>query len=299
MKSRPFGKCQLCFQERELDLSHITPAFVTKYLKESSVTGHIRSSVDPNVRKQGGDPQPTFCRQCEDLMSAYETYFSKVVFYPLHNDDRKSFEYDSRLSGFATIQAYRTLIHYRSGNSVDNNRLSPSIRRRLDAAQEQMRNQILTRSFRDSDYTNHLIFCSLIESIGADVPPVPSRLNFYQYRSIDLTIVFTGSQIYIYSKSCRALLVTFVVPKNPKDMIGTRLFDSGVIGSPQKMGYPGFGQLLFQRAEEISSAYENISPKQHAIILSDMDRNKHRLPNSPGHKAVEADSRLQSLRKKR
>ena len=41
------GKCALCGEDKELQLSHIIPKFIGKYLKNTSI-GNIRSHENPN-----------------------------------------------------------------------------------------------------------------------------------------------------------------------------------------------------------------------------------------------------------
>jgi hypothetical protein len=65
--------CKLCQANQVIDNSHITPAFVGKWLKQSSATGHMRGAVDPNVRKQDLPKFRLLCEECEELFSGWET----------------------------------------------------------------------------------------------------------------------------------------------------------------------------------------------------------------------------------
>jgi len=48
------GSCRLCSRARELQLSHIVPAFVYRWLKDLSGTGFLRFGKNPNRREQDG-----------------------------------------------------------------------------------------------------------------------------------------------------------------------------------------------------------------------------------------------------
>lgn len=53
-----------------------------KWLKESSATGFMRELRAPNERIQDVWKTQLLCRDCEQLLSGFETYFAKEIFYP-------------------------------------------------------------------------------------------------------------------------------------------------------------------------------------------------------------------------
>jgi hypothetical protein len=60
--------------------SHVIPAFVYRWLKETSATGYLRTAIKPNVRVQDGPRRYWFCRRCEDTMGRHERAFSDSLF---------------------------------------------------------------------------------------------------------------------------------------------------------------------------------------------------------------------------
>ncbi|MCT4631371.1 MAG: hypothetical protein N4A76_01385 [Firmicutes bacterium] len=76
-------ECKLCNESNELELSHIIPKFVYKWIKRTSTTGGIRNSDNPNIRAQDGDKIDFLCGKCEDLFSVYEDGFRKKGFQKL------------------------------------------------------------------------------------------------------------------------------------------------------------------------------------------------------------------------
>lgn len=101
-------ECALCHTETELELSHIIPKFVLRYLKSTSA-GSIRSMENPNVTVQDGEKHYMLCGKCEDLFSTYEKQFADKLFHPYLKDQQKRFEYDTWLHFFLTSVSWRHL----------------------------------------------------------------------------------------------------------------------------------------------------------------------------------------------
>lgn len=99
--------CALCRQSKELEISHIIPKFVIRYLKKTSV-GAIRNTQNPNKVVQDGEKHYLLCGECEDLFSIYETKFANTFFYPYMKDNEKVFNYDSDIYYFLTSVSWRS-----------------------------------------------------------------------------------------------------------------------------------------------------------------------------------------------
>ncbi len=61
--------CALCEQAAPLEVGHIVPAFVVKWVKQTSATGYLRLGASPNRREQDGFKVPLLCGACEDRFS--------------------------------------------------------------------------------------------------------------------------------------------------------------------------------------------------------------------------------------
>lgn len=79
-------RCRLCEEERTLLLSHILPAFVFRWMRESAGGSHLRSTVEPNLRVQDGVKKHWLCAECEERFSKNERAFAKQIFYPIIED---------------------------------------------------------------------------------------------------------------------------------------------------------------------------------------------------------------------
>ena len=78
-------QCCLCGDPGPLQGSHIIPAFVFRYLWDTSV-GLMRTSVAPNRRVQDGPTIPLLCAMCEGRLGKWEGEFGRSFFVPFHED---------------------------------------------------------------------------------------------------------------------------------------------------------------------------------------------------------------------
>ena len=80
-------KCRLCQQDKNLRESHIIPAFVYRWIKETSATGFLRFVKNVNLRVQDGVKVKLLCDDCEGILNVFETKFSHEIFYPYVNKE--------------------------------------------------------------------------------------------------------------------------------------------------------------------------------------------------------------------
>jgi hypothetical protein len=67
------GVCALCKRDVPLVESHILPAFIFRWKKETSATGYLRNSQNPKKRVQDGLKVPLLCIDCERLFNSFDT----------------------------------------------------------------------------------------------------------------------------------------------------------------------------------------------------------------------------------
>ena len=101
-------ECALCHNNSALELSHIIPKFVVRYLKNTSV-GKLRSADNPNATIQDGEKHYLLCGECEDRFSECEKKFADNIFHPYFKQHQRSFTYDKWLHYFITSVSWRHL----------------------------------------------------------------------------------------------------------------------------------------------------------------------------------------------
>lgn len=155
----PKGNCALCHEFKELELSHIVPKFVIRYLKKTSF-GAIRNMDNPNRIVQDGEKHYMLCGACEDLFSAYETKFANKFFYPYMIDSKKEFNYDQETYYFITSVSWRSLyldildfVKNHDAYGVDMNTLDNLIKK-----EKCMREYLLKKNSEIDGVENHIFF---------------------------------------------------------------------------------------------------------------------------------------------
>src|SRR6266850_7658716 len=114
------GQCRMCATQGPLDLGHIIPAFVYRWLKDTSATGFLRDGLTPNVRMQDGWRRYWFCRRCENTMSRFERAFADSLFPLIVRDAPVPYPHGPWLSRFLASVALRVLmLHAEAGDVFD------------------------------------------------------------------------------------------------------------------------------------------------------------------------------------
>ena len=106
----PQGPCALCGTVGPLCRSHIIPKFVGDWLRETGVTGRLRSSQAPNRLIQDLEWRYMLCASCEGRFNAFETEACEKIFLPIHNREQDRFRYGPAFSRFAISVVWRCLI---------------------------------------------------------------------------------------------------------------------------------------------------------------------------------------------
>lgn len=299
--TRTKDKCKLCSRVSNIEMSHLIPAFVVRYLKSTSVTGYIRNTKDPNLTQQEGEKFPLFCSDCEGIFSRLEKYFAEEVFIPYHKGNSRISEYDYRLGRFCASQAFRKIV-YNDCISDKSRALKPNLMNKLAKARDFLQQYVLSGAKNQNEYSNHLIFTDLVETWGPGLPSPPEKFNMYITRAIDTAIVSSGrGKLFIYNKMCKIILLTFIVPRKPRIFESTRIFGMGSLsrGTGDMTLPTEFLRFLIDRANLQASFFDRLSEKQKKLIEHRFLSNTERIPHSEETKAFLADEKLHKERNER
>lgn len=111
-RNRKMVICRMCQCESiSLQKSHIIPKMFFNVIKKNSPTGFMREITDPNHRIQDGLKIPFLCKNCEELFSKYETYFSNEIYTKtVENKGEICFDSkDAKISYFLLSIAWRVI----------------------------------------------------------------------------------------------------------------------------------------------------------------------------------------------
>ena len=94
--------CRLCGSNEPLLDGHVIPGFVFRWLKETSGTGYLRTSDQPNRRVHDGWVRKLLCPRCEGRFSRWERQFAESIFHPLaRNESTLDIRYGDWMLPFA------------------------------------------------------------------------------------------------------------------------------------------------------------------------------------------------------
>lgn len=282
-----FGQCALCHKNAELRESHVLPAFVFRWLKGRSITGHIRYGETPNRRVQDGDKKPWFCDACETRLSGYETKFANEVFYPWQQDTSR-IRYQEWLLKFCASISWRVLNHVKGMNP--NSQYTDEQEQLAQLANESWRAFLLGRAPHPGQFEQHLLIMDVLA--GASDMDMPNNINRYLAGPIEMDIIGTDHMLMTYAKLGR-FFIFGRIQKGRDKWVGTKVHVKDGILQPGRFEVPyGLKGYLFDRAEYVGNFQKRISPVQRNKIAAAFDANIEDKADSDQVRAMLADAEM-------
>ena len=181
----PQGQCRLCGVESSLQLSHVLPAFVFRWLRESSGGGHLRLGLSPNQRVQDGVKRYWLCASCEGLFSRSETEFATKLFYPNTGGESAQFIYGEWLLRFCVSVSWRVLQIQKEETSLKG--YEPDAIARIAEADATWKAFLLGQRPHPGPFEQHLVpFNGLASISSTTIGDISPNLNRYLMRMVDL-----------------------------------------------------------------------------------------------------------------
>jgi 5-methylcytosine-specific restriction endonuclease McrA len=231
--------CGLCGAKKELRLSHIIPKFIVKWLKDTSASGFLRTG-DTGYRIQDTFKINLLCQDCEELFSAWETYFAEQIFYPFQ-DGKTKLPYDDRLNKFMLSIAWR-LLRVHVYELVDD----PIRRGYTETALEKWKDYLLDKTKELKPYENHIFF---LDNLDRQSTELPDKFLWYTLRSIDSIIAtLSKDEVFTFAKIPGILLVSSINPTEFGGWKVSKLDADGMIELPQKITHEDIVQFLVSRS---------------------------------------------------
>lgn len=284
----PRGTCRLCQAESDLQLSHILPAFLYRWLRESSGNGYLRASNEPNQRVQDGIKKYWLCSSCESLFSRSETAFAGQLFHPYLSASNRPFRYSRWLLHFCTSVSWRVL-HFYSEEGLLKDWESEAIAR-VAKAEVVWREYLLGQRPHPGDFRQHLLPLDQISSASGDLAP---NINRYLMRAIHMDICRGTKSIFTYSKLGRFILFGFIHEPRQDQWKGTKVHATTGTVEPRKYVVPGaLGEYLNAKARQMTQALNSVSDRQQAKIEAALKTNIDRFIGSDAFVAMKADVEL-------
>lgn len=279
--------CQLCHEDREIRQSHIIPKFVFDFVKRTSATGYMRMGTEPNRRVQDGRKHRLLCHGCEQLFSGWEGSFAKYVFHPYSVNTSAVIDYGPWLCKFLVSVSWRVLLFYKLEGHLDE---MPTLHRgSFEKALEAWREFLLDIRPHPGVFEQHLLPLDTLKS--ANVPGMPSYINQYILRAVDMDIVMRERTIAVYWKLPRFVVLGLVVNTEPRSSWGgTRAAVKRGKIRPRSYGFPRtiFNHVMDQ-AQKAYDITKGLSSRQQELISKAMLNDIERARASESTKALIRD----------
>lgn len=279
--------CAFCGMISPLRESHVLPAFVYRWLRGRSGTGHIRHTDAPNRRVQDGLKLKWLCGACEGKFSRYETAFAKNIFYLwLKGADRV--DYNELFLKFCVSVSWRVLKY-----AYGRNRFAAYTEEQkilVSEAEKRWRLFLNDDAIHPGSFEQHLIIFDVVES--TTITDLPQNFNRFMTGAITLDIVGSDKSLLTFAKLGR-FMIFGVIQKGPNKWDGTKVHVKHGTIKPDTLTIPaGLLDLFYEKATHASAAMATISDAQSAKIDDHVMRNLEKFRESDQFKAIVADARM-------
>jgi hypothetical protein len=281
----PQGRCLLCGKDGDLQNSHILPAFVFRWQRETSGTGFIRSSSNPNLRVQDGVKRHWLCASCEQLFGRSEKSFADYLFYPYLKTPAGKFGYAHWLMRFCVSVSWRVLQFFLiEGELHDWSKDEIAQVRKAEGA---WRQYLLSQRLRPGEFAQHLI---PLDGARESTNYLEPNFNRYMMRVIDMDIVRSTTSILTYAKLGRFVIIGSVRDPNAALWRGTRVdVAQGVVGPSEYHIPESLIEYMNDKAKVIRQRMTDVSPAQRKKMDEAFRANVDRFSKSDAFRALNAD----------
>lgn len=280
------GRCKLCGEQRGLQASHVMPAFVTRWLRNSSATGHIRFNRSPNKRVQDSEKRYWLCQQCEQKFSAWEKAFSKKIFLPINDDSRHIAPYSDWLLKFCVSISWRSLLFMSEEGGLDT--LSEAQKTVAREALETWAEFLKGSVRHPGKFEQHFL---PLDAVGNSTDRnLPANINRYLLRTIGIDVVQSSDTTFVYSKLCKFVIFGFIDVKHPQQWEGTKVRVGGGVIGPRKYALPHqLRGYIVEKANQVAALHRGMSENQRKVIDATMWRDLDRVASSGTFEAMRHD----------
>ena len=281
-----FNQCALCASASELQASHIIPGFVFDWLRDTSATGHFRSSQIPDLRVQDGLKPRMLCKNCEQLFSTWEKAFAEKCFVPLNSGNARDVRYGPWMLKFATSVSWRVLRLFAANDGLAG--FPEHIMTEVDDTLREWSLFLLGDRPHPGRHEQHMFVANIVEH--ASVANAPPNISRYLARAIDPYVAHTQDSAITYAKMGRFVLFGFIAFKHPRRWNGTKLHvRHGVFGQRDIELPSDIGDFICGRARLAAEKYSQISEQQQARIRKSYEKDPDRAAQSETLRAMHHD----------
>jgi hypothetical protein len=150
---------------------------------------------------------------------------------------------------------------------------------------------MLGRVLRPDPHQQHLLPLGAIAD--STYAGLPTNINRYFLRTVDMDVVNDGSTAFVYTKVGPFIFLGFIAMPFASQWQGTRIYASNGSIRPRNYTLPkNFAEYLFARARKTAQLKENISDAQRQKIRVGYQSNMDRAMHSDCMRALDHDVRM-------
>lgn len=279
------GNCRLCGNYSTLKESHIIPAFIFRWFKDSSATGYLRYGMEINKRVQDGIKLHWLCEDCEGRFGEWEKCFSEKIFMPLNKGEGARFTYGPWMLKFAVSVSWRVLSYL---HEMGLSHFSSALLGHVENALDTWREFLLDKCVHPDGFEQHMLLMDLVDSHS--INNLPPNMNRYLLRTVEINSACRESQAFVYTKMCRVMLVGFINIDRPRQWQGSKLhLNHGKINSQTYTLPDYFRRYIFERARKAGGFNGKVSAKQASNISTTYRQGMQRATSSETWRALDQD----------
>jgi hypothetical protein len=279
------GHCLLCKREAELQHSHVLPAFVFRWLRESSGNGFLRNSTTPNRRTQDGEKRYWLCLNCEGLFGEPEKAFAEQLFYPYLAHSGGQHRYAHWLSRFCVSVSWRVLQCFLEREGLGD--WDEESLRCAQRAELGWREYLLGSRRRPGEFRQHILPLDQIESTTA---ALASNINRYLMRAVAMDVCRGSKVIFTFAKLGRFVILGIVRASSQIEFKGTLVDPAQGVIRPRTYDLPNaLMQYFNSKAQTMGQALSSISDRQRQNVEATFHANVDRFVGSDAFNAMNAD----------
>lgn len=284
------GICRLCGTTTRLRESHIVPAFVYRWLKETSGTGYLRGGAAPNLRMQDGLKDYWLCGDCEERFSVWETAFANQVYYPCANLSARNLRYGEWMLKFCMSLCWRVLTFIQEHGTLDH--LSSELAETSLLARDAWASCLLGLSPHPGVFEQHVLLVDEIaRHTGSDLPPT---INRYLLRTVDIDVAGSNKESLVYVKLPHVIVLGIIRVPKIHQWVGTKIHvKKGFVGPSRTVVSAALLNFIVDRANGAAATMKNgLSESQRKKIDASFAAREAQFPDTGTFKAMAADIRL-------
>jgi|CXWL01.1.fsa_nt_gi hypothetical protein len=287
----PKGQCLLCAAESELQLSHVLPAFVFRWMRESSGNGYMRLGSSPNQRVQDGVKRYWLCTSCEGLLNCSETAFATKLFHPYTSGESTRIIYGEWLLRFCVSVSWRVLQFHKEETSLK--RYESDAVARIAEAEATWKAFLLGQRPHPGHFEQHLVPFDAIESISNGGENLSPNLNRYLMRAVDMDLLKSETTNFAYAKLGRFVILGFIREDRPNRWQRTKVHvKTGRIEPCQYTMPRELFEYLNSRARHVAGLLSGVSRRQSEKIDQAFRSNVEKYVGSDEFVAMQNDVRM-------